>query len=74
MFSARPLPKNFLLLSLAVLVAVLNNNLSEFSSSFAAEDLVLKENAEALQFSVNEGSWVSVSLLPDGESFFSLIC
>jgi len=69
MFSARPLPKNFLLLSLAVLVAVLNNNLSGLSSSFAAEDLVLKENAEALQFSVNEGSWVSVSLLPDGESF-----
>ncbi|MBM89491.1 MAG: hypothetical protein CMQ41_14055 [Gammaproteobacteria bacterium] len=35
----------------------------------AAEDLVLKENAESLQFTVNEGSWVSVSLLPDGESF-----
>jgi len=35
----------------------------------SAEDLVLKENAESLQFAVNEGSWVSVSLLPDGESF-----
>ncbi|NKB33200.1 MAG: hypothetical protein GKR91_08885 [Pseudomonadales bacterium] len=35
----------------------------------AAEDLVLKEDAESLQFTVTEGSWVAVSLLPDGESF-----
>ena len=35
----------------------------------SANDLVLKENAESLQFTVDEGSWVSVSLLPDGDSF-----
>lgn len=39
-----------------------------FNSS-AAEDLVLAEAAESLQFSVSEGSWVSVSLLPAGDAF-----
>ena len=38
-------------------------------AAFAAEDLVLKESAESLQFTVDEGSWVSVSILPDDDSF-----
>ena len=38
-------------------------------AAFAAEDLVLKESAESLQFTVDEGSWISVSILPDDDSF-----
>jgi Tol biopolymer transport system component len=69
MFQTSPISQNFLRLGLIGLIAVLTNNITGISSTYAAEDLVLKEDAEALQFTVNEGSWVSVSLLPDGESF-----
>ena len=52
-----------------VLLLALSLNHSVSNSPQAAEELVLKEDAESLQFTVNEGSWVSVSMLPDGESF-----
>ncbi|MDD9957442.1 MAG: amidohydrolase family protein [Gammaproteobacteria bacterium] len=52
-----------------VLLQTLFLNLSMSISAQAADELVLQEEAESLQFTVNEGSWVSVSMLPDGESF-----
>ena len=64
MYPTRPDLRPFSLM----LLHILSFNLS-VGSAQTTDALVLQEEAESLQFTVNEGSWVSVSMLPDGESF-----